>query len=159
MPAPKHDVLVTLDYASAPRTARSWRDANLVNVFLVVAVVLAVFDLAALFLTPTCMFSTGDRARSDLTRGKIGAMTTPVEIYRQHVGVYPTSLNDLTTRPAGVGSERWEGPYVANSDDLKDAWDQPFRYKAPGVKHPKEYDLWSAGTDGVDGTRDDICNW
>jgi general secretion pathway protein G len=155
----RYDPPVTLGYASVRKPGRSWSEVNFVNVFLGVAVPLAIVGLAVLFLTPTCRSGTGNRTRHDLTCGKIGAMKIPLELYRQHVGVYPTSLDDLVTAPAGAAASRWAGPYISNLDDLKDGWDQPFKYKAPGVKNPRAYDLWSNGPDGAGGTRDDICNW
>jgi general secretion pathway protein G len=149
---------VRLDYASAREARRSWRETSLSNALIGVYVSVALVALSALFLTP-CVFHTDVHARRDLTRGKIGAMKTPLELYRQHVGAYPSSLDDLITVPAGVDAGRWAGPYITNLDDLKDGWDHPLRYKAPGNKNRGQYDLWSAGADGVDGTKDDIGNW
>jgi type II secretion system protein G len=149
---------VTLDYASARRPQHFWRGVRFANVFFAVCVPVWFLALAAAFVMPTCC--TGPPAHIALTRGKIGAMKTPIELYRQHVGVYPASLNDLLTPPASPASAaRWAGPYITNLDDLKDAWNQPFGYKAPGIGNPKAYDLWSVGPDGVDGTKDDIGNW
>jgi general secretion pathway protein G len=144
------------DYASA-RPERSWANVNLFNVFIGVSVPTAIVALAVAVAMPSC----GSRhtAKHDLTRAKIAANKTPIELYRQHMGTYPASLNDLVTRPAVAGTERRQGPYVTNLDDLKDAWGRPFRYHAPGSRNPGPYDLWSAGPDGVDGTKDDICNW
>jgi general secretion pathway protein G len=155
MPAPKHDAPVTLEYASASRG----HNRPLPSV-LEAVVVISLFLTAgfiAVFRIPLLL---GEQHQGvDLNRGKMRAMKTPLELYRLHVGAYPASLEDLVTPPSGTAAERWRGPYVANLDDLKDRWERPFRYRAPGVKKPGQYDLWSAGEDGVDGTRDDICNW
>jgi general secretion pathway protein G len=132
---------------------------NLFNVFIGVSV-LGAIAVSAVLLTTQCVSRTDGGYTTDHTRARIGALKTPLELYRQHVGVYPTTLNDLLTPPASPGSAaRWAGPYVTNLDDLKDGWDHPFRYRAPGIKNPGQYDLWSIGPDGVDGTKDDISNW
>lgn len=43
--------------------------------------------------------------------------------------------------------------------DLQDPWGRAYYYRCPGVHDPEGYDLWSAGPDGISGTRDDITNW
>jgi general secretion pathway protein G len=96
---------------------------------------------------------------SILASANMRGLTSPLELYRLKLGAYPTSLDDLYQLPRGITQEAWGGPYLDGADKLKDVWGRPLRYKAPGVKNPKWYDLWSAGKDGVSGTKDDIKNW
>ncbi len=110
-----------------------------------------------MFVRPTVHWGIDEEAK--FTCCRIDSLTSVLELYRLRVGAYPSSLDDLLQLPAGTTGNTWRGPYVDSGDKLKDAWGQPFRYKAPGVKNSGRYDLWSAGKDGVDGTADDICNW
>ena len=43
--------------------------------------------------------------------------------------------------------------------DVLDPWGNQYQYKKPAEKSGMEYDLWSIGPDGQDGTDDDIGNW
>ena len=41
----------------------------------------------------------------------------------------------------------------------KDPWGAPYKYRLPAQKSKDDYDVWSVGPDGADGTADDIGNW
>jgi general secretion pathway protein G len=41
----------------------------------------------------------------------------------------------------------------------KDPWGQEYKYRIPAQKSKDDYDVWSVGADGQDGTEDDIGNW
>ena len=47
----------------------------------------------------------------------------------------------------------WHGPYLET--DPIDSWGRPYRYRCPGTGG-KDFDLWSVGMDGIDGTKDDL---
>ncbi len=55
------------------------------------------------------------------------------EIYRIHVGKYPSTdngLNALIAEPEILeGTGIWRGPYIDNSDFLKDPWGRPLAYQ------------------------------
>ncbi len=126
-----------------------------------VLLVVGILALLAAFVVPALMGTEKD-AKLKLTRGKIGAMKTPVELFHQHVGRYPKELKELVEKPSDEAeAQKWAGPYITNMDDLKDAWDREFKYlggeEAKG--NPNMYDVWSVGPDGEDGTDDDIRNW
>ena len=88
-----------------------------------------------------------------------GLLGMQLDIYRTHMGHYPTSLNDLTTRPSSDDQAKWGGPYIKDNNSLMDPWGRPLRYRFPSQKDKEIYDLWSAGPDGVDDTDDDITNY
>lgn len=44
-------------------------------------------------------------------------------------------------------------------DMPKDPWGQEYKYSIPAQKSKDDYDLWSVGPDGKDGTEDDLGNW
>ncbi len=89
------------------------------------------------------------------------SMRAPLEVYRSHMGDYPTAaegLQALITAPASK-ADRWRGPYLQDNKLPIDPWGEPYQYRAPGVKNKNGYDLWSKGPDKTDGTDDDIGNW
>jgi len=96
------------------------------------------------------------RAVSDLaTLGNV------LDTYYMQNNDYPSTdqglkalLEKPTTNPI---PKNWNGPYLKKVP--KDPWDREYKYKCPGEHNPDEYDLWSAGKDGQDGTDDDINNW
>src|SRR5512146_3073808 len=93
-----------------------------------VLLVVGILALLAAFVVPS-LIGTGDRARTELTRGKIGAMKTPINLFYQHVGRYPKELKELVEKPSDEAeAQKWAGPYIQNMDDLKDAWEHEFKY-------------------------------
>ncbi len=144
---------VTLDYAPV-RNARRW---CVIDIALVTLAILILFALAA-NMTPSFICFTPPNSTS-LTRVKLYSLSSTFSLYHLHLGAYPTSLDDLLNAPDEEAGAKWRGPYVEDAGTLKDAWGRPLRYKSPGVKNPGQYDLWSTGPDGVDGTADDIKNW
>ncbi len=97
-----------------------------------------------------------DRTIADLKN--IAAM---VDLYYMHNGFYPTTdqgLQALIEKPTSAPVPKdWRGPYTRQK--LIDPWSNPYKYKCPGEHNPEEYDIWSMGPDGQDGTDDDIGNW
>ncbi len=88
---------------------------------------------------------------------KVAATGSKVELYVLDVGTLPERMEDLVARPGNA--ENWNGPYAKQSD-LKDPWDMPFVYKAPGDHG--EFDLISLGADkreGGEGNDKDLGNW
>jgi general secretion pathway protein G len=72
---------------------------------------------------------------------------------------YPTTdegLEALVYNPRNLRD--WKGPYL-KKDVPRDPWGWLFHYHYPGIRNPDSYDLWSNGTDGIEGTKDDITNF
>ena len=89
-----------------------------------------------------------------------GALAAALELFKMHVGRYPDKLDELLEQPENeADAEKWRGPYVKRADGLNDPWGRRFMYLSPGEHNRNGYDLWSLGTDGKDGTTDDIANW
>ena len=98
------------------------------------------------------------------------AMVTQIHQYesalRQYFldsGVYPTTeqgLEALIVRPTKPpASELWRGPYLSPAVVKKDPWYHDLIYTNPGTHNTNSYDLFSAGPDGIPGTKDDVGNW
>ncbi len=81
---------------------------------------------------------------------------TGLAAYRLDTGSYPAEgLEALIRSPSG--EDQWRGPYLDNIPN--DPWGNPYRYKFPGTRSNRGYDVWSLGPDGIDSTSDDIGNW
>ena len=94
------------------------------------------------------------RAQAD-TQGNI---PVALDLFELDTGKYPTTeqgLAALRVQPPGI--EEWRGPYLKR--EPVDPWGRLYRYQFPGVRNPQDYDLSSVGSDGAEGTSDDIGNW
>jgi len=123
-----------------------------------VLLVVGILALLAAFVVPS-LISTGTKAKIDLTKGKIGPISSAISIYHMHMNAYPEDLQGLIQKPDEDETDSWGGPYIEDASKLKDAWNNEFQYKTPGEFREDSYDLWSWGPDGEDGTDDDIGNW
>jgi general secretion pathway protein G len=56
----------------------------------------------------------------------------------------------LMARPANVPEEKWHGPYLQNSSQLIDPWNNSFVLVYPGQKNA-DLDVVSYGADGLPG--------
>jgi general secretion pathway protein G len=97
-------------------------------------------------------------ARRGTTVATIAALSATVEAFKADTGRYPTAaegLDSLLTAPAGL-DEKWKGPYLPGGRMPLDGWDHGFVYRFPGKANPADFEILSAGADGVLGTADDI---
>ena len=104
------------------------------------------------------MFSGGQERTAKLFVGT--SMASPLMAYRMDMGSYPTTeegLMALIKAPDGAGSA-WKGPYIKLKEIPKDPWGTEYKYACPGVRNPKDYDIWSLGPDKKE-SDDDIGNW
>lgn len=107
----------------------------------------------------TNLWGTGERAKEDLTRVAMKKVANQIEIFRQHVGRYPETLEEMVREPEDEeAAEKWSGPYLEESD-LMDEFEREWRYEPEGEENVGRFDLASAGKDGEFGTDDDITNW
>ena len=103
------------------------------------------------------IFEKMGQAKTAEQRIRIQMLAGDIELYRVDVGKYPGSLQDLVRQPSGV--DKWNGPYVKDPANLKDAWGNDYRYQVPGTNKP--FDLISLGADnqpGGEGENRDVTN-
>ncbi len=99
-----------------------------------------------------------EEARVQAARADIeGGLSVALDLYEADMGKYPQALGDLIQKPAN--SERWRGPYLKKRSLPLDPWKNPYVYRFPGTHNTSDYDLFSNGSDGAEGTDDDITNW
>lgn len=99
-----------------------------------------------------------EEARVSAAKADINSnISLALDMFELDNGRYPTTeegLNALLHNPGSL--PRWKGPYIKK--EPKDPWGKIYLYKFPGT-HTQDYDLYSAGPNGVEGDEDDIGNW
>lgn len=140
------------------RSRRNRRAFTLLEVLIVIVIL----GLLAALVVPNFL-NTTEGAKRDMTENMIkGTLRAQLELFQTHCGRFPTSeegLQALITKPDDETiTDKWRGPYL-KAKEVKDAWQRPFEYTAPGTYNQDSYDLSSAGRDGQFGTEDDITNY
>ncbi|MCP4651948.1 MAG: type II secretion system major pseudopilin GspG [Candidatus Omnitrophica bacterium] len=116
--------------------------------------VLVIIGVLASLVAPR-LRGRAQRARTIAAKADIEAnMSAALDLYEMDLGFYPKELGDLVNTP--VGQDAWAGPYLKKTP--KDPWQRDYHYQTPGI-HNQDYDLASAGKDGVLGNDDDVFNW
>ncbi len=98
-------------------------------------------------------------ARTDVTLNIPAAL----DLYELDTGTFPTTEQGLaalisppTSAPVPTG---WDGPYLKRPTVPTDPWGNPYVYRFPSSRAGVDYELFSLGPDGMEGTDDDIVNW
>jgi general secretion pathway protein G len=143
--------------AHAPRSSQN--GFTLIEIMVVVVII----GLLAAFIVPQVMGRV-DEARITKVKGDVQMLETALSMYRLDTARYPTSqqgLMALVTKPEDPAVRNWKsGGYLSRVS--KDPWGNEYRYAYPGQKG-REYDLYSLGPDGQEGTeetdKDNVGNW
>ena len=119
--------------------------------------VLVILGILAAIVVPKFAGRTDD-ARNAAAKTQIAGFSTALDAFEVDTGSYPKGsegLMDLVQAPSDV--QGWKGPYM--KEVPMDPWGKPYVYVSPGRNNPSSYDIYSLGTDGREGTEDDITNW
>lgn len=128
-----------------------------------IMVVVVIIGLLAAFIVPQVMGRV-DEARVTKVKGDVQMLETAISMYRLDTARYPTTaqgLAALVTKPEDPTVRNWKpGGYLSRVS--KDPWGNEYRYAYPGTKG-REYDLYSLGPDGQEGSpdtdQDNVGNW
>jgi general secretion pathway protein G len=138
------------------RVRRQKGGFTLIEVLLVLVILVILASFAVVQFT-----GIQRRANINAAKTQISLCETALEQFQLSIGSYPTMSQGLAAvrsqPPDLVNPSKWDGPYL-KKDLPKDPWGNPYQYLCPG-KHNTDYDVWSFGPDGIDGTQDDIGNW
>ncbi len=131
--------------------------------FTLIELMIVVIIIAALaaMVVPR-LGSRSEQAKVAVAEADIGSnIGLALKLYKLDNGRYPTTsqglkalLSKSTSSPV---PSNWNGPYLER--DPLDPWKNTYQYKCPGSHNADGYDLYSLGTDGVEGTEDDVNNW
>jgi general secretion pathway protein G len=119
-------------------------------------VVLVILGLLAAVVGPS-VYKKLAGSKDKIAKIQITELEGALQMYSFDMGHFPSSNEGLEALVRNPGtSDSWKGPYLAK-DLPKDPWDRPYAYRYPGVHG--EFDIFSLGADGAEGTDDDICSW
>ncbi|MEM0896799.1 MAG: type II secretion system major pseudopilin GspG [Verrucomicrobiota bacterium] len=136
--------------ASAP--ARAFTLIEMVLVLAIVALLVGASSVALVGILGSAKEQTAEK--------NILQIETALQNYQLDNRRLPTEsqgLKALVEKPTSQPApKRWK-QYI---DPLPlDPWDQDYKYRLPAKRSKKDYDVFSLGKDGQEGTEDDIGNW
>lgn len=132
---------------------------NVQKGFTLIELMLVVMIIGALVaMVMPRLVGRGEQARMAAAKTDIQAnIGTALKLYELDNGNFPSAeegLEALLSKPGSANN--WNGPYLEKR--FIDPWNREYKYKSPGSHRP-DYDLYSLGKDGQDGTADDVKNW
>jgi general secretion pathway protein G len=134
------------------KTRRRKDGFTLIEVLLVLVILVILASLVGFYVR-----GAQQRALVDAAKSQIGSFKQCVEGFQLDVRNYPSSaggLQSLITPPSDLRNpDRWKGPYLDSKKVPLDPWDMPYQYQLVDANN---YEIWSLGPDGADGTEDDI---
>ncbi len=137
-----------------PRYRGNESGFTLIELMLVVIIIAIIAAIAV----PRVAGNT-EKAKTVATQQTISSLESALDTFELGVGRFPTTeegLDSLVEKPTGLSDEdAWAGPYLREIP--RDGWNREIIYKYPGERI--DYDLISLGSDGQEGTDDDITNF
>ena len=130
---------------------------SLIEIIVVITIIGVIVGWAA-----TNIFGKQEQAQARIAKSKIVGLSGPLDVYKLDTGKYPSTqegLKALLQAPSGVPN--WNGPYVKNTDELKDPWRNDLIYRSPGSEN-RPYEIVSLGSDGQEGgegANKDLKSW
>ena len=132
--------------------------------FTLLEVMVVLFILVTLAsMAVVAVRGTQARAQRQTAFTYVNMLKGAVDRYTLDLARPPTTeqgLSALISAPSDLANPgAWSGPYIEARATSRDPWGNEYRYVSPGPRSGGEFDIWSFGPDGIDGTDDDIGSW
>jgi general secretion pathway protein G len=131
---------------------------NIRRGFTLIELLLVMMILAILAAVVVPKF-TGQLGKSQINAAtaQISLLKTSLQMFEVDNGRFPTTEEGLAALAQNPGNlPNWKtGGYLSDNKVPVDPWQHPYIYRAPG-SNGNEFDLFSSGPDGQEGTADDI---
>ena len=133
--------------------ARGFTLIEMMAVVLIIGLILGVVGLN--------IFRQAEKAEIKAAESQISALGNAITAFRLDCGFFPESLQNLVGTPPSSRTCRnfSKSGYLQKKEIPLDPWKNPYNFTSPGLHNTEEYDLWSSGPDGQEGTSDDITSW
>jgi general secretion pathway protein G len=131
---------------------------NIRRGFTLIELLLVMMILAILAAVVVPKF-TGQLGKSQINAAtaQVSLLKTALQMFEVDNARFPTTeegLAALATNPGNLPN--WKtGGYLSDNKVPVDPWQHPYIYRAPG-SNGNDFDLFSAGPDGQEGTADDV---
>jgi general secretion pathway protein G len=141
------------------RILPSRSDAQAGYTLMELLVVLSILGFLAVIATPQVLKYL-DSAKISTARTEIANLSASLDLFRFDTGRYPTTeegLDALLAAPVAMPS--WRGPYLNQTTNLSDPWQNPYHYRSPGENG--EFDLFTYGPNAAEETIGEplVANW
>jgi len=101
----------------------------------------------------------GDGAKLQRVTSDFNTISSAIATYKLNAGTAPTTqqgLQALITKPSSTPvPKRWT--QLAKEIPL-DPWQKPYQYRNPGKKDASDFEIYTSGPDGQEGTEDDLSS-
>jgi general secretion pathway protein G len=153
--------------------ADSWRSGfTLVELLVVIAIIVILSGMSLVGFQRVMRLRDEAKARVQIT-----LLATALDGYKATYGVYPPGdgeegsssilRTELYPAKGAADGDKVFLPHLAPANNqgwggtgpVVDPFKGNFRYRSPGTRNVSDFDLWSLGHDGEEGTGDDITNW
>lgn len=128
---------------------KKMRGFTLIELITVISIIILLVGL----LSPV-LRKAREQAKVQKARAMVASLEVAINMYYTDLGNYPTGFTQLID----TGDSNY-GPYMDNSTNFIDPWENPYNYQQSGSHNPKTFDVWSNGPDKASGNADDIGNW
>ena len=121
-----------------------------------IIIVVVIIGMLAALVGPRVMRSMME-SREKIAKIQISQIEGAIQQFGFDMGRVPTTaegLQALMQNP--TGSNSWRGPYLTKKLP-DDPWNKPYSYRSSG-QNDDDFDICSAGPDGIEGTDDDVCS-
>lgn len=139
------------------RAAR--RGFTLIEIMIVIGIVVALATIVGI-----AALSRGKDAKMDLCRVDMNTIRSAMELFQYDFDRWPTDeeglqvLWDKSVLSADSDEKKWKG--YLRQPMPNDRWGRPWGYRQVSEFGDEgQFDLWSFGPDGQEGTEDDITSW